>query len=723
MSAFRIFACAICVAVATLIGIGRASAEDGHELWLRYRPVADAATAAYRQSASELVVTDNSPTIAVTQAELVKGLSAMLGKPLPVVSAVTQDGAIMLAVTGKAKVISDLRLPVAGLGNEGFVIRSATWQNHKVTVIAGNTDVGVLYGAFRYLRQIQTAQSTANLNISDKPRVQIRVLNHWDVLGRGSANSAGQSIWDWPKLPAWKDPLYTDYARANASIGINAVVPNQINADPVMLSPMYLRKLAALADVLRPYGIKMYLSVQVTSPMTVGGLKTADPLDPAVKKWWADKVSEIYTYIPDFGGLLVKADSEGEPGPQSYQRTQADGANVLADALKPHGGILFWRAFVYSNDPKWDRVKQAYDTFKPLDGKFRDNVIVQVKNGPLDFQPREPFSPLFGATPKTNIGMEVEVVKEYLGGATHLFYLGAYWEEVLQADTYAKGKGSTVASVIDGSVFKNKLTGFAGVANIGTDRDWCGSTFNQANWYSFGRLTWDPHASARAIAEDWAAMTFTPDKAFVGPVVDMMMASREADVDFMMPLGLHHQFATGHHYGPEPWGNTAGREDWNPVNYNRADKDGIGYDRTTATGTNYAGQYKPQVAAVFNDLKRIDDKDLLWFHHVSWDYKTKAGLPVWDDLVRHYDRGVGEVVAMEKIWAEMKPYVDTDRFAKTTVFLQMQEKEAKWWRDSSIAYFQSVSGRPLPEGIAPPEHSLDWYKELNTSLKVPVYPF
>jgi len=712
----------LCLAIAEFAAAGMARAEDGHELWLRYQPVSEPMAAHYRQSASELVVADKTPTIAIAQEELVRGLSGMLGKPLSVVPAATQDGAVVLAVTGRSQAISDLRLPMAGLGDEGFLIRSATWQKHKVTVIAANTDVGVLYGAFRYLRQIQTRQSTADLDVRDMPRVKVRILNHWDTLVRFGANAAGMSLWDWSKLPAWRDPMYAEYARANASIGINAVVPNQINAEPEMMTPMYLRKVAALADVFRPYGIKIYLSARVTAPIQLGGLKTADPLDPAVKKWWADKVNEIYTYIPDFGGFLVKADSEGEPGPNEYKRTQADGANVLADALKPHGGILIWRAFVYSNDPNWDRVKQAYDVFTPLDGKFRDNVIVQVKNGPLDFQPREPFSPLFGGAPKTNIGMEVEVVKEYLGGATHLFYLGAYWQEVLETDTYAKGKGSLVASVIDGTVFNQRLTAFAGVANIGTDRDWCGSTFNQANWYSFGRLAWDPHASARVIAADWAAMTFTPDTAFIGPVVDTMMASREADADFMMPLGLAHQFATGHHYGPEPWGDSAPRADWRPVAYNGADKGGIGVNRTV-TGTNYVSQYAPPVAARFSDLKRIDDKYLLWFHHLPWDYRMKSGLTLWDELMCHFDRGVTEVRKMQKTWAALKPYVDEQRFAKTTVFLAMQESEAVWWRDANIAYFQSVSGLPLPEGVAPPAHPLSWYKALNKELKYPVYPF
>jgi alpha-glucuronidase len=699
-----------------------ARAEDGHELWLRYHPLTEQVAAAYRRSASELVVNDATPTVAAARAELVKGLSSMLGRPLPVRPAVTEDGALVLAVAGRSDAIRDLRLPVEKLGSEGFLIRSATWRKHKVTVIAANSDVGVLYGAFRYLRQIQTALPTANLDIRDKPKVKVRILNHWDLLTRSATNYAGFSIWDWQKLPAWRDPIYTEYARANASIGINGVVPNQINAEADILTPLYLRKVAALADLFRPYGIKIYLSVPVSAPVVLGGLKTADPLDPAVRQWWDAKVDEIYRYIPDFGGFLVKADSEGQPGPREYKRTQADGANVLAGALKPHGGIVMWRAFVYADDPKEDRVKQAYDTFKPLDGKFRDNVIVQVKNGPLDFQPREPFSPLFGAMPKTNVGFEVEVAKEYLGFATHLVYLGAQWQEVLETDTFAKGSGSAVASVVDGSLFSKRLTGFAGVANVGTDRDWCGSTFNQANWYSFGRLAWDPHASARAIAEDWAAMTFIPDKAFVGTVVDMMMASREAVVDYMMPLGLAHQFGTGHHYGPEPWGADAGRADWNPVTYNGADKSGIGVDRS-AGGSDAVGQYAPEVAARFDDLARIDDKNLLWFHHVGWNYRMKSGRTVWEELICRYDTGVADVAAMEKTWAAMKSYIDADRFTKTSVFLEMQEREAKWWRDASIAYFQSVSGLALPAGTTPPEHPLEYYEALSRSLKLPVYPF
>jgi alpha-glucuronidase len=704
--------------LAVLFAASPVQAEDGHDLWLRYRPLIKATAMNYRQAATEIVMDSNTPTLAAARTELVRGLSGLLGNKVGVTNASTKNGSLVLAVAGRSPVLADLGWSVSAVGPEGYVIRTAVWHGHKVTVIAANADVGVLYGAFRYLRQIQTGQSLKNVDIQDRPRVALRVLNHWDDLQRVALNYAGFSIWDWQKLPEWRDPIYTEYARANASIGINGVVLNQINSDAAALTPLYLKKVAALAEVFRPYGIKVYLSARLTAPMELGGLATADPLDPAVKAWWVAKADEIYATIPDFGGFLVKADSEGQPGPQVYHRTQADGANMLADAVRPHGGVIMWRAFVYANDPKVDRVKQAYDAFKPLDGSFRDNVIVQVKNGPLDFQPREPFSPLFGALPQTSTGMEVEVAKEYLGFATHLVYLGAVWQEVLDADTYAKGQGSTVAKVIDRSIFETGLSLFAGVGNIGTDRDWCGSTFNQANWYAFGRLAWDPHASARAIAEEWLAMTFTPDKAFVVPVADMMMASREAVVDYMMPLGLAHQFGTGHHYGPEPWGNNSGRADWDPVTYNGANKGGIGVDRTAA-GTNAVSQYAPELAARFADLGMIDDQYLLWFHHVPWDYRMRSGETVWQELIGHYDRGVREVQQMQATWSTMKPYVDEDRFAKTAVFLEIQEKEAKWWRDASIAYFQSVSGLALPEGAIPPEHSLEYYK----SLKYPHAPY
>jgi alpha-glucuronidase len=453
----------------------------------------------------------------------------------------------------------------------------------------------------------------------------------------------------------------------------------------------------------------VYLSARFTAPIEIGGLKTADPLDPQVAAWWKAKADEIYRAIPDFGGLLVKANSEGQPGPQDYGRTHADGANVLAAAVRPHGGIVMYRAFVYAaqDSHQVDRTKQAYDNFKPLDGKFADNVIVQVKNGPLDFQPREPVSALFGAMPKTPLMLELQVTKEYLGQATHAVYMGALFEEVLKWDTFTKGRGSTVANVLEGQ----KISGIAGVANTGNDRDWSGSTFNQADWYAFGRLAWDPQASSERIAAEWAAMTFTPDPAFVTPVVSMMMTSREAAVNYMTPLGLAHIMGTGHHHGPAPWVHELARAEWNPVYYHQADAIGIGVDRT-ASGTNAISQYAPRIAKMLSNPRTTPDALLLWFHHVPWDYRMKSGRILWDELALRYQTGVEQVAGMQRQWRALKPFVDEERFEKTDTFLTIQLHEAEWWRDACLAYFQTFSKRPLPAGVPAPAHPLSYYQAL-----------
>ncbi|HEU4960976.1 MAG TPA: alpha-glucuronidase family glycosyl hydrolase [Sphingomonas sp.] len=689
-----------------------ARAEDGYALWLRYHPLPAAQRAAASRVATALVAPEKpSPTIAAAVAELHRGLAGLLARPLPT-AASPISGAIVLGTPASQPAIAALHLPLAPLGDEGYLIRSTTIAGAPVTVIAANTDIGVLYGAFAYLRAVQTGAPLDHLDTASAPKIALRMLDHWDNLDRTVERGyAGESIWDWWKLPDWRDPRYTDYARANASIGINGTVLNNVNASPDILTPRFIAKAAALADVFRPYGIKIYLSVNFASPIALGGLKTADPLDPAVAAWWKAKADELYRAIPDFGGFLVKANSEGQPGPGDYHRSHAQGANMLAAALAPHHGVVIWRAFVYNASGEGDRAKEAYDEFKPLDGQFADNVILQVKNGPIDFQPREPFSPLFGAMPKTPLALEVQITKEYLGFATHLVYLGALFEEVLKADTYAHGPGSTVARVIDGELEHHRLTAIAGVANIGSDRDWCGSDFDQANWYAFGRLAWDPTASSRAVAAEWAKMTFTLDPAFVKPVVAMMMASRQAVVDYMTPLGLAHQMGTGHHYGPAPWVHDLPQAEWNPVYYNRADATGIGFDRT-ATGSDAVAQYAPPVAARFADLATVGDDYLLWFHHLPWDYRMASGETLWDSLVHHYTKGVEEVAAMQRTWAAMRPYVDDERFAKATTFLAIQHREAKWWRDASIAYFQSVSKRPLPPGEVPPAHSLATYEAL-----------
>jgi alpha-glucuronidase len=700
-----ILACLVLATPAT------AAAEDGYDLWLRYQPLPEAQARAYGAAVTELVAGAQSPTLAVAEAELQRGLGAMLGSALSVSQAPEREGALIFGTPASSPAVAALNLPLGELGPEGYLIRSVTVGGRRATVIAANSDVGVLYGAFRFLQVVQGRQSLERLDIVSAPKVQIRVLNHWDNLDRTVERGyAGFSLWDWHKLPDFKDPRYVDYARANASIGINGTVLTNVNANATVLTPQYLEKAAALADVFRPYGLKVYLTARFSAPIEIGGLKTADPLDPQVRAWWKAKTDEIYRYIPDFGGFLVKANSEGQPGPQDYKRTHVDGANMLAQAVGDRG-VVMWRAFVYSHEQPDDRHKQGYDEFKPFDGQFAPNVIVQVKNGAIDFQPREPFHPLFGAMSKTPVMMEFQITKEYLGFATHLAYLGTMWEETLQSDTYAKGKGSTVAKVIDGELFGYRRTGMAGVANIGTDRNWSGSQFDQANWFAFGRMAWDPDARAEPIAREWAALTFTPERGFVDPAVKMMMGSREAVVNYTGPLGLHHLMGRSHHYGPGPWVEGGPRADWTSVYYHRADANGVGFDRT-AKGSNAVSQYAPPVAAKFNDPRKIDERDLLWFHHLPWDWKVKSGRTLWDELVVRYTQGVSEVADMRATWTSLAPYVDAERYAEVSAFLGIQEKEAQWWRDASIAYFQSISKRPLPSGYAAPPHDLDHYKSL-----------
>jgi alpha-glucuronidase len=696
-----------------------AFSEDGYDLWLRYRPVAEAGSSAYAdlgRSARAVIGEASSPTLVAARDELVRALGAMGGAP---VSGGTTPvaGAVVFGTPRSSTLVRSLKLGLERVGAEGFVIRSVTHEGAPLTLIAANSDVGVLYGAFHFLKLAQTRQPLAALDVASSPRTKIRLLNHWDNLDRHVERGyAGQSIWDWHKLPAWLEPRYTDYARACASIGINGAVLTNVNANATSLSPAYLEKTAALAGVFRPYGVRVFLTARFSAPIELGGLKTADPLDPAVRAWWKAKADEIYRAIPDFGGFLVKANSEGQPGPQDYQRTHADGANMLAEAIGSRG-VVMWRAFVYSSETPTDRAKQAFDEFTPLDGKFASNVLVQVKNGAIDFQPREPFHPLFGAMPKTPLMMEFQITKEYLGFATHLAYLGPLFEEALDADTMVKGKGSTVAKVIDGELHGYSLTGMAGVANVGADRNWSGSHFDQANWYAYGRLAWDPMLSSRDIAEEWARMTFSNERAFVDPVVAMMMGSREAVVDYMMPLGLAHLFDTGHHYGPGPWVDNLDRADWNPTYYHRADANGVGFDRGPK-GSHATAQYAPAVGKMFADRRKVPEQFLLWFHHVPWDEKVSSGRSLWDELVVRYSRGADKVSEMRRTWASLERFVDAERFAQVSAFLAIQEQEARWWRDACIAYFQSVNKRPLPAGFTPPAHPLEYYK----SLKFPYAP-
>ena len=665
-------------------------ADDGYRLWLRYEPLSDAAAqAAYGSAVTRVVLQTptgaETPTVAAARHELSTGLHGLLGRDIPVEIA---------------------QGPGPAQGPEGYAIRRPVGGP---LTISADADIGVLYGAFELLRHVQTRPPDDPFDTAAAPRIRRRILDHWDNLnGFVERGFAGRSLWDWFTLPDYVDPRYTDYARADASIGINGVVLNNVNADPLALTAPYIEKAAALAGVFRTYGIRVYLSARFSAPIEIGGLKTADPLDPAVAAWWRAKADEIYGAIPDFGGFLVKANSEGQPGPQDYGRTHADGANVLADAVAPHGGIVMWRAFVYDQHDKDDRTKQAYREFQPLDGRFRGNVVLQIKNGPLDFQPREPFHPLFGAMPHTVLALEVQLTQEYLGGDIYLAYLAPLYKECLDADTFRPGPGSTVAQVVDGSLDHHDLSVIAGVANIGADRNWTGHPLSSVNWYAFGRLAWDPTLRSNTIANEWTRQAFSGDIRVVNRIGAILSLSREAIVDSSMPLGLHHIMAYDHHYGPGPW-TEAARPDWSAPYYHHADAVGLGFDRTV-TGSNALGQYAPALAQRWGNLGTCPDHFLLWFHHVPWDYRMPSGRTMWDELCLHYQTGVALIRGSRKEWESLQGLIDDERYAHVDALLGREVKDAQAWRDACLLYFQQFSKRPLPDGVEPPEHTLDYYE-------------
>lgn len=655
-------------------------AEDGSRLWLRAEVNAQAKVSANKKS----------PVVDLAMKEL---------------RSQWKGGAVRLDFS-KDK-------DVTKLGKDGFVIKGD--KDIEVT-IQSSGELGLLYGAYSLLRLQETNSLPKEIKISDSPKYDLRLLNHWDNLdGTIERGYAGYSLWKWDELPGIVSPRYKEYARANASIGINGTVLNNVNASPDILKDDYLQKIKVLADIFRPYGIKVYLSVNFSSPMILDGLPDSDPLNKDVQKWWNAKIKEIYKIIPDFGGFLVKANSEGQPGPQDYGRTHADGANMLADALNPYGGIVMWRAFVYAPDGD-DRAKQAYNEFMPLDGQFKDNVIVQVKNGPIDFQPREPFTSLFGAMQKTPLMVEFQITQEYLGFSNHLAYLAPMYKECLDSDTYSDGEGSSIAKITDGTLRPSKYTAIAGVANIGEDTNWTGHHFAQANWYCFGRLAWDHTLSSEQIAEEWLLQTFSYDAGFVEPVKKVMLESREAVVNYMMPLGLHHIFAEGHHYGPEPWLSDAGREDWTSVYYHKADSLGIGFNRTT-TGSNAVSQYFSPLRDEFNDPKTCPENMILFFHHLPWDYKMKSGNILWDELCYKYDLGVKQVRHFQKVWDSVQKYIDAERFGDVQSKLKIQTRDAVWWKDACLLYFQTFSKRPIPYNIERPVHELRELKEIKLDMK------
>ncbi len=641
----------ICIA---LFFINQMAAENGSRLWLRQSGGAGASV--------EVLSRHASATLNIAAEELRQSWRGN-----PVILAIEKDKA---------------------LAADGFKI---VCSEGKIRVISP-TGTGLLYAAYHLLRLQESGQAIAST--TENPAYTLRILNHWDNTDRTVERGyAGESLWDWEKLPHTLSESYKDYARANASIGINGTVLNNVNASPGILSAEYLNKVKALADVFRPYGIRVYLSVNFASPMVLDSLPTADPLDKRVIRWWKKKAGEIYGLIPDFGGFLVKANSEGQPGPCDFGRTHADGANMLADALKPHKGIVMWRAFVYSPSDA-DRAKQAYLEFKPLDGNFRSNVIVQVKNGPVDFQPREPYSPLFGAMRHTPLMVEFQITQEYLGHSNHLVYLAPMWKEFF------------------GLVPPSTLKAVAGVSNIGSDANWCGHPFAQANWYAFGRLAWNPSLSSEAIADEWLRQTFSKEKEFVEPIGRLMLRSHEAAVDYMMPLGLHHIFAWGHHYGPEPWCNVPGaRPDWMPSYYHRAGANGIGFDRSH-TGSHATAQYPDSLCRLYDDPSTCPEQYLLWFHHLPWNHRMKSGRTLWDELCHRYDSGVQQVREFQKTWDRVESLIDAERFRDVQSRLKTQLRDAVWWKDACLLYFQEFSKLPIPYGIERPVHELEELKKI-----------
>lgn len=576
---------------------------------------------------------------------------------------------------------------------------------YEATITASNP-IGLLYGAYELIRLQNTdAYNTGSgnqqnfskaIDKTEKPQVGLRILNHWDNLdGSIERGYAGKSIFKWEEIKLGKngkggsiskslhDRLIT-YARANASLGINGSVLNNVNASPKMMTAEYINKVKVIANILRPYGIRVYLSINFASPMALGYTKTADPLDKKVQQWWKKKAKEIYATIPDFGGFLVKANSEGQPGPGDYHRTHADGANMLADAVKPYGGIIMWRSFVYGANHKGeDRVKQAVSEFKGMDGKFRDNVILQSKNGPLDFQPREPYAPIFDNIKQTPQIAELQITQEYLGQSKHLTYLAPMWKEFFDF------------------VNPNKLVGISGVANIGDDANWCGHPFSQANWYAFGRLAWNPSLTAEEIAHEWLVQTYeNQDEKFTKPVEMMMMTSREACVNYMMPLGLHHIFKFDHHYGPEPDGFIASYPlEWCPVYYHKADAQGVGFDRSSK-GTDAVGQYPEPYRSLYDNIETCPEEYLLWFHHVAWDYKMKSGSTLWQELCMKYNMGVAMVEVYRDFWhTSAKQYMKghEQEWQHTDSLLNVQLENAKEWRNTCLKYFQTFSKMKIYE--------------------------
>lgn len=664
--------------------------EDGYELWLRYREIDDPTRLSqYREAIQQIIVFGRSDTSEIIRREMARSIPYLLGQSVPIS---TQKIIPNSLVIGSIEALEEAGISISRdrcveLGREGYLIQSQFEDHFSWIFITGNTETSVLTGTFHFLRLLQTQQDIRSLDFSSQPRIHQRILTHWDNLdGSIERGYARESLWHWHDLPGQIDPRYHDYARACASIGINGTCLNNVNAQVESLDTEYLIKTAALAAVFRPYGIRVYLSPVFSAPIHFGNLSTADPRNPQVVAWWKNKIDEIYSLISDFGGFQIKANSEGQPGPQDYSANHNDGANMLAKILKPHGGIVLWRAFVYDTTVAKDRAKCAYKEFVPLDGKFDSNVVVQVKNGPIDFQPREPFNPVFGSMVKTPLALELQITQEYLGQSIDLVYLAKMWKAVLDLETYANGVGSPVAQIIDGSVWEHDLSTIIGVANTGSDRNWCGHHFSQANWYAFGRLAWDYKLSPETIADEWIRATWCNDPETVGALKTIMNNSWPACIDYMTPLGLHHLMAEGHHFGPDPGFNAAPREDWNNTYFHRIDFEGIGFDRSK-TGSNAVNQYNQPLNDQFNNIETCPEEYLLWFHHVPWDHRMKSGRTLWEELQFRYENGVTIVEKMIATWESLQIKIDARRYEQVLIRMKQQLENACLWRDTCIHYF------------------------------------
>ncbi len=664
---------------------------NGYDLWLSFTPVQTEFSSTYPKSIKKVICSKGSDILKVAADELDRALSLLFSEEVPVISrdSLEYQEKTLFAGTEDSfspELASAVNRNLSGDGYHIFSYKSSF-------VIAGKTDKGVLYGIFAFLRLLQTGKSLTCLDICSNPAFQKRMLDHWDNLdGSIERGYAGKSLWNWSELPDHVDRRYTDYARACASVGLNCSVLNNVNSQPYILSDEYIEKTAAIARVFRRYGITVYLSVNFASPVSLGGLKTADPLDEDVVKWWQEKCASIYARIPDFGGFLVKADCEGQAGPFEYGRNHADGANMLAKALEPYGGMVIWRAFVYGHG-ETDRAKKAYADFKPLDGNFLSNVAIQVKNGPIDFQPREPVHPLFGGMKKTTMFMEMQAAQEYLGQGNHLVFLAPMWKEILDFDTRTCGTGSTVGKILTRSKeygFFGTTSGIAAVSNTGSNTDWCGSLFHPANWYAFGRLAWDCSLSPEEIAEEWARCTWGCNETVLQSVMFILLNSWNACLDYMTPLCLHHIMRYDHHYGPDPGCTQGLREDWKPPYYHRADKKGLGFDRTSS-GSDAVSQYSPEVAEMFGNLETCPEKYLLWFHHVPWNYRLSSGRTLKEELPFVYGRGVQEAVALRNEWLKVKGLVSDEAFDAVLKKLDIQVADAEEWRDVCVPYFLSFA--------------------------------